>query len=128
MPRNGSSPVRSLIEDHSQTIDVAAAVHLVGFAGGLLGTHVGRRAQDLAVHGHGDLAGVALRQAEVHEVRLALGVEHDVARLEVAVDDAGLVGVLEGVGDLRAELGRLAGRESLPGEPVGQRQAPGRNR
>ncbi len=59
-------------------------------------------------------------QAEVSDVRLAVGVEHDIARLEIAVHDARGVGVGHGVGDLGAEFGRLAGSEPLGGEPFVQ--------
>ena len=43
-----------------------------------------------------DLGDFALGEAEVHEVRLAVVVEHDVRRLQVAVDDALLVRVMQG--------------------------------
>jgi hypothetical protein len=81
-----------------------------------------RRAQDPAGVGHGHLARLAPGQAEVHQVRLALGVQHDVGRLEVAVDDAGPVGVLQGVGDGGAQLGGLARRQPAVGGEVGQRR------
>ena len=76
---------------------------------------------DLALDRHRDLARFALGQAEVDELgRVASGewrvvrmlsvsttrcstahlLQHDVLRLEVAVDDAGLVGVVQGVGHL----------------------------
>ena len=69
---------QQLVEDHAQAVDVAAAVDAVRLAPGLLGAHVGRRAQHLAVDRHRDLARLALGQAEVHQVRPAVAVEHDV--------------------------------------------------
>ena len=40
---------QQLVEDHAQAVDVAAAVDPVALAAGLLGAHVGRRAEHLAV-------------------------------------------------------------------------------
>ena len=51
LPRNGKLAGQTVVEDDAQLIDVAAAVHLVAFATRLLGAHVGRRAQHLAVQG-----------------------------------------------------------------------------
>ena len=109
-----------LEQDDAERIHVAAAVGGVGFALGLFGRHVGGRAEDLAVHRDGDFAHFAAGQAEVHEVRLAVAIDHDVGRLQVAVDDALLVGMVQGIGDFRAQLGRFAAGELLAGEPVAQ--------
>ncbi len=98
-----------LVEDHAQAVDVAAGVDVVRLAARLFGRHVGRRAHDLAVRRHRLAVGVALGEAEVGDVRPALAVEEDVRRLDVAVDDAVVVGVLQGVGHLGDELGRPAG-------------------
>jgi translation elongation factor EF-G len=76
------------VEHDAEAVDVTARIDVVPFAAGLLGRHVGRRAQHLAVARHGDLARVALGQAEIHDVRLTLQVEHDVRGLEVAMDHA----------------------------------------
>ena len=92
-----------LVEDDAEAVDVAAGVDRVRLAAGLLGRHVGRRAEHLAVGRHRRVVGVALGQAEVHEVRLAVGVEQDVRRLDVAVDDAERVRAAERVGDLGDE-------------------------
>ena len=40
------------------------------------------------------------------EGRLAVGAEEDVAGLDVAVDESGVVGGVEGCGDLRDEVDR----------------------
>jgi len=53
--------------------------------------------------------------AEVHDVGMAL-VEQDVLGLDVAVEDAPLVGVLECRGDAPGEGDRLGRGE--PGQPV----------
>ena len=45
-------------------------------------------------------------------------VEQDVGRLQVAVDHAALVGVFDRLGDLRHQLGRLAGRQRAVGQPL----------
>ena len=64
-----------------------------------------------------------LGQAEVGDLRLALPVEQDVGRLEVAVDDAALVGVVDGLGHLGHQPGRLARRQRAVGGLLGQAAA-----
>ena len=55
-------------------------------------------------------------QAEVHDDRLAAPVEHDVGRLQVAVDDPVVVGVLHGPGDACGRSGRpRRGSRNRPG-------------
>ena len=60
--------------------------------------------------GHAQLAVdlEALAEPEVGEVRPGVAVEDDVRRLEVAMDDAHLVGVVDGVGDRLEDLDGLA--------------------
>ena len=62
------------------------------------------------------------REAEVHELGAGLG-EHDVAGLEVAVDDAGAVRAVERVGDLRADAQHVGERQRPAREARGQRLA-----
>ena len=47
-----------------------------------------------------------LRQAEVGDVRIAVRVDEDVARLEVAMQDAALMGMMDRPGDLDHHLRR----------------------
>ena len=76
-------------------------------ARGLLGAHVAERADDVA--GERDAAVVLNpREAEVGDPELALQVEQQVRRLHVAVDDAVVVGVLQGFGRFFAEPGDAA--------------------
>jgi hypothetical protein len=112
---------QQLVQHHPQAVHVGPAVHLVRVAAGLLRAHVRRGAQHLALDGHRDLAGVALGQAEVHHARPAVAADHDVRGLHVAVDDAALVRVLQGVGNGHDQLGRLAERQLPRREQVRQR-------
>ncbi len=73
-------------------------VEAMRLAPDLLGGHVGRRAGDLA--GPEPLQVLADRQSEVGDVGLALTVDQDVRRLQVAVDQPGPVGVVGGLGDV----------------------------
>ena len=108
-----------LVDDRSHRVDVRARVG--GLSGGLLGRHVFGRAHGHARPGEAaaGLGGLldlgALGDAEVEhldEVGLALPAdEQDVLGLEVAVDDAGVVGGLEGVAHLGGDVQRPRGGE-----------------
>ena len=66
------------------------------------------------------------RDAEVAQAGVAVGREPDVVGLDVAVDDAVLVGVGERVGQRAAGAEHLRDRQAPPGrrrEPLGQRAA-----
>src|SRR5262249_49369617 len=89
----------------------------------LLGTHVGRRAEDLAVVGHSVLTNVAQGQAEVHDswpltrpawparrwTRLGCWVDlqHDIRWLDIAMDDSLAMRIVQGVRDLGHDLRRF---------------------
>jgi hypothetical protein len=104
-------PVRQhLVEDDPERKDVAPAVH--GSAGHLLRGHVVRRAEELARRRQ--IRGGDLGDAEVRDLHLAVGGDHDVRRLDVAVDDPFPVGVVERLGDLPNDVGDLIGRELAP--------------
>ena len=92
-----------LVEHQAERVDVAARRDLA--AGELLGRHVGRRA------GAQHFAGGA-GEAEVGDPDLAAAVEHDVRRLEIAMDDAAIVRGGEPGADLPRELDRAVLREA----------------
>ena len=72
----------------------------------------------MAIDRHRDLARLALRQAEIHQVRRCVDVDHDVAWLEIPMDDSLLVRMLKRLGNLRTDLGCFARRWTLAAEPV----------
>ena len=113
----GQGPVLELIrqpvgqqleEDDPQGVHVGPPVDGGGVAGHLLGAHVAERAEELAGAGQaggGQQVGVGgVGHAEVEHLRLAGLIHQDVGRLEVAVDDALVVGVLHRVAHPRHQL------------------------
>ena len=87
---------------------------------GLLRGHIGGRPDHQT--GRGELR-VALERgdAEVGQLGRAVAGDHDVARLDVAMDDPGLVGRLQRAGDLGADLGHPPDRQRAVGpDQVGQ--------
>ena len=109
------------VQDDAKTVDIAAAIDAVSLAPRLFRRHVRRRAQHLTLRRHGDLTGLALGQAEVHQVRHVPLVQHDVGRFDIAVDDAALVGVLQGVRHGGKEGGGLGRRRPPRRQQVRQR-------
>ena len=87
------------VEDRAQAVDVGRRRERAPGTGRLLGRHVRggphRRARlrQLAV------ALDALGQPEVGDVRLAVLVQQDIGRLQVAMENAALVGMVNGLGD-----------------------------
>ena len=123
-PRNGLRPVKQLVEDDAQAEDVGPAIDPVPLAAGLLGAHVGGRAGE-----PGPLAEVLVleRQPEVGHAGLARGVDQDVGGLDVPVDQAPGVGVVQGLGDGRHQLGRLAERQPALPRSCSARSLPSMN-
>ena len=70
--------------------------------------------------GGGELRGFDLRDAEVHDLRLAGLEHHDVGGLDVAVDDPTLVGVVQALGHALDQRERLppGQRRTLPDDGV----------
>ena len=114
-----------LVQHRGQRVDVAPGVELP-VARGLLRAHVLRRAQREPGLGQAVAARLAHRQrdAEVGQHRLALE-QQDVLRLDVAVDHAVAVGVVQRAGDLAGDGERLVQAELvLAVELVPERLAP----
>ncbi|MDO8795479.1 MAG: hypothetical protein Q7J25_12760 [Vicinamibacterales bacterium] len=127
------SPGDHLVQERAERKDVGARVGVPRLE--LLGRHVLKRPQDRAVGRQrlldrrhhrrargGPTRRAHLRQTEVEQLR-ALFRQHDVGRLEVAMDDALAVRAAERVGDLDpAAQGRVE-RQRAVGEPRGERLA-----
>ena len=102
-------PGQHLVEHAAERPDVGAPVHHL--TRGLLGRHVGRGAQDDAHlglrRGNGrrfccvcGSTDPSLGETEIQHFDDTVRANLDVARLEVAMDDAALVGVIERINDL----------------------------
>ncbi len=89
IPLKREDPRQHLVENDSQRPDVGALVN--GFALRLLRRHVGDGTHGRSLAGQLDLAG-ELRQAEVQDLHYPVGCDEHVGRLDVAVDNALLVG------------------------------------
>lgn len=105
----GHGAGQEFVEDHAQAVNVGGGGEAFGAALGLLGRHVGGRAEHLAGQREAGVVADAAGEAEVDDLRLARGVEHDVGGLEVAVEDAVLMGVMHRAGGPGQERGGGAG-------------------
>ena len=114
------------IERGAQAVDVGARAEAVEVAGRLLGAHISRRAQRRAGQRIGRSrwprrASASARptadpgppsrrlgQAPVDDERLAIFADDDVGRLDIAVEHAPAVGVVDGVADVDEPAQQLA--------------------
>ena len=92
-----------LVHDDAQGVDVGGGAKLLALR--LLGRDVVGGAQDGVVLR--EVAVLGASDAEVHHLDVAIGLHHDVLRLDVAVDDVVTVGHGERLGNLGANLGNL---------------------
>ena len=101
--RVGQRSAEQLEQEHAERIHVAARVQLIHPATGLLGAHVRERADDLSsfrVAGreiHVRVGGPC--HTEVDDLGLAVCIHQHVARLEIAMNDALQMPVVNGATD-----------------------------
>ena len=119
-PWNGGWAGQQRVEDGAEAIDVARGGEVLELAGTLLGRHVIGRAGTIA--GMRQLAAGfhPLGQAEVRDVRLAVAIDQDVLGLQVAMEHAALMGMVDRSGDRGHQVGRGAGVFLEWGEFVGE--------
>ena len=94
-----------------EAVEVGARVERLALR--LLGTHVVRRAAQHAGARAAVAGQQAARETEVDEHHAAVVAQHDVRRLEVAMDDAGLVHHLERARDFLEEGDGLVGGQRI---------------
>ena len=97
---------QELVQHDAQRIDVCTMVHRHRPLD-LFWRHVAQRAEDLVRRREGDLdrcPAQELCQPEVGDLHAAAAVEQDVLRLDVAVHDSLVMGVLQGVAYLPHDL------------------------
>ena len=113
-PLNCLAASHHLVEHRAKAEDVGPAVDRAPL--GLLGRHVRRRADRRALVGERDRPRgrrvviwlEQLRDAEVEHFHVAGRRDHDIGRLQIAMDDAGAVSFRQRVGDPRREFQRLS--------------------
>jgi len=104
-------------------VDVGERPDLLGLALGLLGGHVAGRAHDRVGPRQAAVRGQRLGQAEIGELGRAVGCQQNVARLQVAVDNAQTVCLGDAARERFDQLGRLPRRPGLAAQPPVQTAA-----
>jgi hypothetical protein len=95
-----------LVEHGAEGPHITARIYLLAVC--LFRRHIGRSADHRALPSHRSLTG-ELGETKVDDLNLVAIGDEDVGRFDIAVDDAGLVGGLQRLGDLDGEAGRLVG-------------------
>ena len=105
---------QGVVQDRAQGIGVGGRADLLRTALGLLGSHVIRRAHDLAGQGVARVGVEELGQAEVTHLGNPVDGHEHITRLEIAVDDPGPVGGVHGAGEGLHQRGGLARGMGFP--------------
>ncbi len=118
-----------LVEDHAQRIDVGPCVDVHRRWVRLLGRHIGRRADDRSGIAQTLVGQVELRglgHAEIDDLGRGTAVDlgdHHVRRLEVAVDDSFLMGMLHRLANGHEQLQPSPNRQPFAVAVIRDRQA-----
>ncbi len=98
-----------LIENRPQAVNVRGGAQPFHLAGSLFWRHVAGRAHNQAGIGQPAVRLETLGQAEIGDIRFALGVEQDIGGFQVAVQNAALMGEVDGSSDICQQGGGFAG-------------------
>ena len=107
-PGERRSAGQHFIEDHAERPEIRATIHRPPLS--LLGRHIRRRPDGSAVLSEAAEIG-DLRQSEVHHLEGSLAGKHQVGALDVTVDDALLVSLLQTAGGLGRQRQRFLERQ-----------------
>ena len=108
------------IENCAEGIEIAVGADTIMPAGGLFGGGITRRSESRSGDGQFAIVVRLLRESEVGDVRDTVGIHQDVLRLEIAMEDAALMGVVNGLSKNADEMCRLVGRGRMPLRPDGE--------
>ena len=105
--REGIAAGQQFVEDDAKAVLIGRRADGCRIAARLLRRHVGRRAKHDAFLGHAGMGVVESCQAEVEDDWLPLFIQGDVGWLQIAVDDALVVRLLHGQGQLLHQARRF---------------------
>src|SRR5262245_24426299 len=94
------APGKKFVENYTERIDITARVELQRIRENLLGTHICEGADklaDIGLHGGLSITVRDTRDAEVENLRLSRLINQNVAWLEIAMDQATLMRVMNGI-------------------------------
>jgi len=115
----GALQRQQFVEHRAQRVDVGAVIQLHPSRRNLLRAHVGRGAQERTGDGQARLLDDP-RQTKVGDAQSPLVREHQVRRVDIAVDHTLAVRVVQPVGDLGDQLGHRVEPWATPGRGVAQ--------
>jgi len=111
------------VEDRAEAVNIDGGRNRFGIAARLLGRHIGGGADDGVGVSEGAVALEKFGDAEIGEVRLALDIEKDVARLEISMEHAALVSEMDGTGNDGQQAGGARGGHRFATERSAERGA-----
>ena len=100
-----------LVKQDAEAVQISAGVYVL--AANLLWTHVARSADGQAGAGHPGGAAQGFGDAKVGQHRAAVFAEQDILRLDIAMNNAAMVRVVQGFGDGAGHRHRLFQRQTL---------------
>ena len=96
---------QQLVENYAQTIDIAARIDQVSITARLFRAHVGRGAREDATVAE---IFVAQSKSEIGDQAVAIFIEQDIGGLDVAMNQAAPMRVVQTFGQFSNQLGRFA--------------------